>query len=102
MGKKGYSDREMQQAEDRLRMSVERMESQLENAGPWLLGDYSLADICIVPVMVRLSDIGLSGLWSDCENVADWYDRYQERDALQKTFYNGSLLSEQYGDVKLR
>ena len=55
MGKKGYSDREMQQAEDRLRMSVERMESQLENAGPWLLGDYSLADICIVPVMVRLS-----------------------------------------------
>ena len=101
MGRKGYSDEEMQQAENRLRMTIERMESQLQTGGPWLLGEYSLADICIIPVMVRLDDIGLGKLWADCEKVGEWYSRFQGRDALQKTFYFGSLLSEQYGDVKI-
>jgi len=101
MGRKGYSDEEMRQAERRLRMTIERMESQLQHSEPWLLGAYSLADICIIPVMVRLNDIGLSKLWADCANVGEWFSRFLERDALQKTFYFGSLLSEQYGDVKV-
>ena len=100
MGRKGYSDEEMQQAEDRLRMTIERMESQLQYGGPWLLGEYSLADICVIPVMVRLDDIGLSKLWADCDKFGEWFSRFLERDALRKTFYFGSLLSEQYGDVK--
>jgi len=102
MGRTGYSDDEMRQAENRLRMTVERMEAQLASSGPWLLGDYSLADICVMPVMMRLSDIGLDDLWSDCDRVAEWFDRFRARDALQKAFYFGSLLSEQYGDVRLR
>jgi len=101
MGRKGYSDEEMQQAENRLRMTIERMESQLQRSGPWLLGEYSLADICIIPVMVRLNDIGLSKLWADCENVGEWFSLFLQRDAFRKTFYFGSLLSEQYGDVKV-
>ena len=100
MGRKGYSDEEMQQAENRLRMTVERMEAQLQPGGPWLLGEYSLADICIIPVIVRLNDIGLSKLWADCDQVKEWFSRFLERDALRKTFYFGSLLSEQYEDVK--
>jgi glutathione S-transferase len=99
MGRQGYSDEEMQQAEDRLRMTVERMETQLQMNGPWLLGDYSLADISVVPVIVRLNDIGLSRLWADREHVGAWFSRFLEREALQKTFYFGSLLSEQYNDV---
>lgn len=99
MGRSGYGEEEMRQAESRLRMTVERMETQLQHAGPWLLGEYSLADICIIPVIVRLNDIGLHGLWDDCANVADWFARFQERNALQKALYFGSLLSEQYGDV---
>lgn len=101
MGRTGYSEAEMQQAEGRLRMSIERIESALEKAGPWLLGEYSLADICILPVVVRLNDIGMNVLWDDCQNVADWFERFQARDAVQKTFYFGSLLSEQYGDVTI-
>ncbi len=101
MGRKGYSDEEMQQAENRLRMTVERMELQLQQRGPWLLGEYSLADICVIPVLVRLNDIGLSKLWADCGNVGAWFSRFLQRDALQKTFYFGSLLSEQYTDVQI-
>ena len=100
MGQKGYSDEEMQQSENRLRMTIQRMESQLQLGGPWLLDDYSLADICIIPVIVRLDDIGLSSLWADCDKVGEWLLRFQEREAFQKCFYFGALLSEQYGDVK--
>lgn len=99
MGRTGYTDEEMRQAEARLRMTVERMEKQLQESGPWLLGEYSLADICIIPVMMRINDIGLDGLWADCHRVAKWFADFQQREALQKTFYFGSLLSQQYGDV---
>ncbi len=102
MGRKGYSDEEMKQAEGRLAMTVRRMESQLVKSGPWLLGDYSLADICIIPVLVRLNDIGMGDLWSDCPHVGEWFERFQEREAFKSTFYFGSLLSEQYGDVSVR
>lgn len=100
MGRTGYSDTEMKQAEARLRMTVERMQLQMRDGRPWLLGDFSLADICIMPVMVRLNDIGLSRLWADCDEVAEWYSRFLQRDALQRTFYFGSLLSEQYPDIQ--
>ena len=101
MGRTGYSDAEMQQSIDRLRLTIERMEIELEKNGPWLLGDYSLADICIIPTIVRLDDIGFDNLWSDCKEVTGWYARYQERKAMQQAFYFGSLLSEQYSDVKI-
>jgi len=102
MGRTGYSDDEMRQAENRLRMTVMRMEAQLQKTGPWLLGEYSLADICIIPVIMRLNDIGMQDLWDDCEHVAEWFARFRQREALQKAFYFGALLSEQYGDVKVR
>jgi glutathione S-transferase len=102
MGRTGYGDDEVQQAENRLRMTVERMEERLSDTKQWLLGDYSLADICIVPVMVRMNDIGMSDLWHDLKGVVAWFTRIRERDAVQKALYFGSLLSEQYGDVKVR
>lgn len=101
MGRTGYSDVEMRQAESRLRMTFERMEARLQKSGPWLLDEYGLADICIMPVMMRVHDIGLDRLWNGCARVGEWFARFQEREALQKAFYFGSLLSEQYGDVKV-
>lgn len=99
MGRTGYSEDEMQQAENRLRMTVVRMEAHLNSAGPWLLGEYSLADICIAPVMIRMNDIGLHDLWHDLDGVNEWFSRIQERVAVKEAFYFGSLLSEKYGDV---
>ncbi|MDH3351407.1 MAG: glutathione S-transferase family protein [Gammaproteobacteria bacterium] len=101
MGRKGYSDDEMRQAESRLAMTIERMERRLDDGRPWLLGEYSLADICIIPVIIRLNDISMSHLWSAQRHVGAWFARFQEREALQKSFYFGSLLSEQYGDIEV-
>ncbi len=101
MGRTGYSEEEMRQAESRLAMAVERMEKTLADGRPWLLGDdYSIADICILPTIVRMDDIGLARVWAESEHVGDWFKRCTEREAFEKTFYFGSLLSEQYGDVK--
>jgi len=102
MGRSGYSDDEVLQAEGRLRMTTERMELELQRGGPWLLGDYSLADICMIPVLVRLNDIGLNRLWDGCPRVEEWFSLCLQREAFRKTYYFGSLLSEQYPDVKLR
>lgn len=102
MGRSGYSAEEMAQAEARLRMTVERMEVALQSSGPWLLGNFTLADVCILPVVVRLNDIGLATLWDDCDKVAEWFGRFKKREAMQNTFYFGSLLSDQYGDVTVR
>ncbi|MDH5499974.1 MAG: glutathione S-transferase family protein [Gammaproteobacteria bacterium] len=102
MGRSGYSDVEMRQAEGRLQMTIDRMQLQLQSGGPWLLGEYSLADICFIPVLMRLNDIGMSRLWAGHDKVGEWFSNYLQRVALQKTFYFGALLSEQYGDIEVR
>lgn len=102
MGRTGYSEAEMTQAMGKLSSTIQRMEQALANGGPWLMGEYSQADISIIPVIMRIQDLGLGYLWDDCPGVADWFDRYRQRSALINTFYHTSLLSEQYGDVIIR
>jgi glutathione S-transferase len=99
MGRTGYSETEMEQSIDRLKMTVDRMEEALADGRAWLLGAYSLADICVMPVFMRMNDIGLGTLWSDRSAVANWFDRFRLRPALKQAFYHRSLLSEQYGEV---
>ena len=98
MGRTGYSDDEMRQSLNRLRLTVERMESALDDGRTWLLGDFSLADICVLPTFLRMNDIGLSTLWSASPGVARWFDAASTRPAVRDAMYPGSLLSEKYGE----
>lgn len=97
MGKTGYSDKEVRQSEDRLHMTVERMETQLAKTGDCLVGAFGLADVCVLPTFVRMADIGMGHLWQDCPDVTRWFRSLQARPTYQAAFYQGSLLSEQYG-----
>jgi glutathione S-transferase len=47
----------------------------------WLVGAFSLADICIAPYMYRLSALGAGAYWSATTrpNVAEWYARLSAR-----------------------
>jgi glutathione S-transferase len=102
MGRTGYSEDEMQESLNRMRMTVERMESNLENGTSWLLGDqYTLADICVLPCFVRMNDIGYTRLWNDAPKVTAWFKRSISRDNYTEAYYHGSLLSEKYPDVDL-
>ncbi len=99
MGRTGYSGREMQQAEDRLTLTVSRMASAMSDGRTYLLNDYSLADICVLPTFIRLEDLGLSRLWEDQGAIVRWFAACRKRAAVKNAFYFTSLLSEQYGPI---
>jgi glutathione S-transferase len=92
MGPNGFPQEDMDDARDKLRQTVERMEQSLAN-GPWLAGDsFSLADINMIPNLVRIDDLKMSSLWSDLPRVADWYARVQDRSSFAKAYYEGARL----------
>lgn len=97
---KGFSDDKIKAAENNIRKTVVRMESTLKDQ-PWLVGgEYSLADICVLPQLARMDDLGYASLWEDLPGVGSWLARSKARNSFRLAFYPGSLLSEQYPDVR--
>jgi len=72
MGRKGFPQKEMDAATQRLRRTYERMDSEIEKSGgPWLLGKgISLADIALMPAIVRMADLGQETAWQDLRRGA--------------------------------
>ena len=98
MGRKGFPQADMDEAEGRLRRGVERMARWLaESGGPWLMGKhFTLADIQIMPIIVRMDDIALDHLWDDHPAIAAWLDDIRKTEPFAATYYHGSLLTEKY------
>lgn len=98
MGRTGFPKSEMDEALARLQRGIDRMASWLrESGGPWLMGrDLTLADIAIMPVIVRMDDINLGRLWADAPEIDGWLDRIRTTDAFTRTYYHGALLTEKY------
>src|SRR5499426_2839278 len=96
MGRKGFPDAEMQAALARLRRTYERMDAEIaRSGGPWLLGkEITLADISVMPALVRMADLGRAGDWQDLPRVVRWFDEIRAQPAFALTYYPGSLLSE--------
>ena len=94
----GFDEFESGLAKDRLRQTVQYMETGLKKSGgPWLMGDtLTLADYCIAPTIDRMNDLGLSEIWSDCPAVSEWYERVKSQSSYSKTYYRGTRLSEIY------
>ena len=97
MGQSGFPQSEMDAALGRLRRSYERMDAEIEKSGgPWLLGkDISLADVAIMPAMVRMHDLNMPD-WQDLPRVVTWFDNIRAHPSFKPTFYHGSLLSERF------
>ncbi len=98
MGRKGFPQKEMDAALDRMTRTYERMELAIgASGGPWLLGaDISLADVSLMPALVRMADLGLATAWRDRPLVARWYDAIRAHPAFKPTYYHGSLLTERF------
>lgn len=95
LGQSGFSALDYELAIEQLDQSLERMESTLVG-GAWLIGDhYTIADICMVPVLQRLEDLGMADYWVGRRpHVADWFERLKVRPAYSVAFYKGSRLCE--------
>ncbi|MEM8852477.1 MAG: glutathione S-transferase family protein [Pseudomonadota bacterium] len=98
MGRTGFPAAEMDEATARLQRGIDRMAGWLEaSGGPWLMGPrLTLADIAIMPVIVRMDDIGLATLWDSAPAVARWLGALQATPPFAPTYYYGSLLTEKY------
>ena len=98
MGRTGFPQKEMDGAMGRLRRSYERMDDSIKDSGgPWLCGkDITLADISVMPAIVRMADLGRESDWADLPRVAKWYELIRAQPAFKPTFYPGSLLTEQF------
>jgi len=104
MGTTGFSDAEINKAMRDMQLTVARMEGALgENGGPWLLGGmYSLADICVAPLLDRMEDLGYEALWEKGHpNVTAWMGRMRARPAYAKAYYKGARFSDIYPGLRL-
>jgi glutathione S-transferase len=104
MGRTGFPEPEMNAALDRLRRTYHRMDASLaESGGPWLLGkEITLADVAVMPAIVRMADLGLDTMWQDLPRVARWYDAIRAHPAYAATYYPGSLLTERFPHLRER
>jgi glutathione S-transferase len=101
MGQTGFPKAEVDAALARLRRSYERMDAEITaSGGPWLQGKaMTLADVAVMPALVRIDDLGIPG-WQDLPRVVAWFDNIRAQPAFQPTFYHGSLLSERFPHLK--
>ena len=101
MGQTGFPKAEMDAALARLRRAYERMDAEIaKSGGPWLLGkDISLADVAVMPALVRMHDLGMPG-WQDLPRVVTWFDLIRAQPAFTPTYYHGSLLSERFPHLR--
>ncbi len=102
MGRTGFPQKEMDTSLSRLRRSYERMDESIrDSGGPWLLGkDITLADVSVMPALVRMADLGRAGDWADLPRVANWYESIQAQAAFRPTYYPGSLLTERFPHLR--
>ncbi len=102
MGRKGFPQKDMDSAMQRLRRTYERMDAEIKRSGgPWLLGtDLSLADIALMPAIVRMADLGRDADWQDLPRVQRWYEAIRAQAAFAPTYYPGSLLTERFPHLR--
>lgn len=91
-GSQGFSKDQVDESTERLRQTVERVDAAVAKAS-WLAGEeISLADLCVTPTIVRMSDLRLEGIWSDLRHFQDWYRRIQTRPSFATAYYAGSRV----------
>jgi glutathione S-transferase len=100
MGRTGFSKQDVDRAMAGLQRNIDRMQEALGDGRPWLMGEqFTLADIMVMPTIVRMDDLKMNAMWADAPMVPAWLDRLRARPAFAITYYHGSLLTEKYPGI---
>ena len=51
-------------------------------------GEFSLADIAVIPYVIRLDMLRLAPMWHSYPHVAAWYERTRKRPAVERAIVN--------------
>ena len=102
MGRKGFPQKDMDAALERMARTYARMDREIEaSGGPWLLGaDITLADVALMPAIVRMADLGFRRDWAALPRVERWYDAILAHPSFLPTYYFGSLLTEKFPHLR--
>lgn len=92
MEEKGFPQQVYDQAIEKLDQTLARMEQALADGRTFLLGEFSIADIVLIPTIVRMEDIKLDAMWTDRPLVAAWYAAVQARPSFATAYYPGSRV----------
>ena len=81
------TDAAVEAAAARFRWHLTHLEKAVlaASGGPWICGpDYSLADICVAPILDRVESLDLARLWADLPAVGAWFGRMKARPAFRQ------------------
>ena len=88
----GFDQRDTADSHQRLRSALEKVNEATEQ-NQWICGDqFTLADMTLMPTVVRLEDLGMADMWDDLPGVIGWYARLQERPSFAKTYFDGTRV----------
>ena len=94
MGNTGFSKERVAESLDRLRSCLVRVDSALKDNGPWILGDqFTIADIVLIPSVVRMIDAQLEDQWADLPHIDMWLKAVMARPSFSQAFYEGTRLT---------
>lgn len=92
MGSEGFSEREVTDAMERLTQTIQRADDSLSSRR-WLAGDmYTIADITLIPTVVRLYDLGFSHFWEKKASFSRWFADVQKRPSFSTAYFEGSRM----------
>jgi glutathione S-transferase len=87
IGPEGLPAELLKEADEQLTQTFSRLEAALA-LHPWVGGNnFTIADISVLPSVVRMEDLGFDHYFKDRSNVADWYRRIQERPSFAAAYY---------------
>jgi glutathione S-transferase len=96
MGREGFSDARYEASVAQLQQTITRMDQAL-TTNRFLCGDdLTLADICVIPTIDRMRDIGLGDMLNDSRCVQRWWNDVKQRESFANTYYTGTRVSERY------
>jgi glutathione S-transferase len=87
MGDKGFSADIVAQSIERLDECIDRVDRALNAGGPFLMGAaLSLADIVLLPTIVRMEDLAMAHIWAERPAFTRWYRHMQAEPAFSVTY----------------
>ena len=93
-GTAGFSKATVNESMERLKQTVVRIDTAVGEGTPWLSGmEISVADFCVLPTIVRMSDLHLEAVWDGLAHFQGWYDRIKSRRSFDTAFYPDAHVS---------
>jgi glutathione S-transferase len=96
MGRDGFNDARYEASLAQLQQTITRMEQALTTSRFLCGDDLTLADICVIPTVDRMRDIGLGDMLNDARCVGRWWSEVEQRESFTNTFHPGTRVSERY------